>query len=183
MNMSIEKLLSQKRTTILNKWFDSVLKTYPPETANLLRKETNQFANPVGHSIYSGMEGLFDELSREGDPEKIGSLLDRIIRIRAIQDFSPSRAVSFVPVLKSVVREVLEEKIQERLITSEDLAPFEARVDELMLLAFDIYVQCREKLYEVKLNEVKNRSSRLLQMANLIGELPGQGPESKERDT
>jgi RsbT co-antagonist protein rsbRD N-terminal domain len=181
--MNLEKLLAQERTTILSRWFDFILKTYPPETATLLRKETNQFANPVGHTIYHGMEGLYDELLRGGDSEKISSFLDRIIRIRAVQDFSPSQAVSFLLVLKTVVREVLQDQIREGQITPEDLVSFDAEVDGVMLLGFDIYMQCREKLHEVKLNEVKNRTHRLLQRANLIAELPVQKPESQEKGT
>ena len=181
MDMSFEKRLSQERATIVKKWFEFVLQTYPPETTNLMRKEANQFANPVGYTIRHGMEGLFDVLTKGGDPEKTSTLLDGIIRIRAVQDFAPSKAVSFLPELKKIVREVLEQDLREGGITADDLAPFEVKVDELLFLAFDIYVQCREKLYEVKLNELKNRTFRLLQRADLIAEVPWEDPKAKKK--
>jgi hypothetical protein len=49
---------------------------------------------------------------------------------------------------------------------------FDSKVDHLALLAMDVYSQCREKLYEVRVGEVKNRSFRLLQRANLLVEIP-----------
>jgi hypothetical protein len=179
--MSFEDRLSQKRATIVKKWFEFILHTYPPETANLMRKEANQFANPVGYTIFHGMEDLFDELLKGGDPEKISTLLDGIVRIRAVQDFAPSKAVSFLPELKRIVREVLEEDIRENRITADDFAPFEVKVDGLLFLAFDIYTQCREKLYELKLNELKSRTFRLLQKADLLAEVPWEDTKSKKK--
>jgi len=35
---------------------------------------------------------------------------------------------------------------------------------------FDIYMMCREKIYELKANEVRNRTYRAFKRANLITE-------------
>jgi len=179
--MDLEKFLTQNKSSILKKWFNSILDTYPAETANMLKKEKNQFANPVGSTIYQGMDGLYQELIKGIDPETISPFLDRIIRIRAIQDFSPSRAIAFVFTLKDLVRAQMEgaDTRQDALSTS-DMALFETRIDQLALIAFDIYMQCREQLYEIRVDEVKNRSHRLLQRANLLAEIPEQEPESKD---
>jgi hypothetical protein len=59
---------------------------------------------------------------------------------------------------------------------------FESKIDDLALLSFDIYMKCREKIYELKSNEVRNMTFRLLQRANLICEIQDQeqdsGPET-----
>ena len=176
--MDLENFLTQHKSSILKKWFNSILATYPAETVTMLKREKNQFANPVGSTIYQGMEKLYQELITDLNEETLSPFLDRIVRIRAIQDFSPSRAIAFAFDLKRLVREQMEETANsEDRLTTGDLYTFDERIDQLAMLAFDIYVQCREKLYELRVNEVKNRTHRLLQRANLLVELSEQEPE------
>ena len=170
--MNLESFLLRQRSSVINKWVDCVVATYAPETARLLKKETNQFANPVGHTIHHGIEAVYDELLRGWDGEKLASHLDRILRIRAVQEFSPAQAISFVFHLKQIVRDELQQHIKEIQIPASEVAAFEAKVDDLALLAFGIYTQCRERLYEVRLTEFKTRTYRLLQRANLLAEIP-----------
>lgn len=173
--MKIKEVLSQKKKLILKKWFRLILKSYPEETAQFISREKDPFANPVGSTIGKGIEDLFEALQREIDPNTVSSFLDRIIRIRAIQDFSPSRAINFIFILKDVLREELKSELEDANILKE-LFELESRIDELALIAFDIYMKCREKIYELKANEIKNRYFRLLQRANLLTEVPEQGP-------
>ena len=35
------------------------------------------------------------------------------------------------------------------------LAPLESGVDRLALAAFDVYMQCREKIFEIRVREIK----------------------------
>lgn len=178
--MDLEKFLTRHKAPILKKWFDSILETYPAETVRVLKKEKNQFANPVGSTIYQGMDKLYQALITDIDEAALSPFLDRIVRIRAIQDFSPSRAIAFVFDLKRLVREQMEEASDaEDRLTIQDLNTLDGRIDQLAMLAFDIYVQCREKLYELRVNEVKNRTHRLLQRANLLVEVSEQEPESQ----
>ena len=99
--MNLGKFLLQERNAILDEWFHAVTATYPPETARTLKAESNEFANPVGHSTRHGLAGVYDEFIRESETDKISPFLDRIIRIRAIQDFSPSQAVALRPSLEA----------------------------------------------------------------------------------
>jgi hypothetical protein len=105
------------------------------------------------------------------------SYLNDIIRIKAVQDFTPSQAVSFLPLLKKVVRDELGSDIQ-RQHFSEELAAFESQIDNLALLSFDIYMKCREKIFELRVNEIKTMTFRLLKRANLICEI-----EARESDS
>lgn len=172
--MKLKSLLLKKRADILKRWLDVIFETYPPDTASFLKKQKNQFANPVGHTISEGIEGLFEQLLNEMEAEKVSTLLDNIIRIRAVQDFTPSKAIAFIPLLKKAIREDLKKEINESRI-SEELLEFELKIDDLSFLAFDIYMKCREKIYELKANESKNITYRLLQRANLICEIQEPG--------
>ena len=171
--MSLETLLANHRSSIIKKWRDAIIATYPGDAQRFLKKEKDPFSNPVGHIITREVEILFDELIGGGDREKISSSLDKILRIRAVQDFKPSQAVGFVPELKRVVRERLGDRTQTNALSSE-LKTFEDRIDDMLLLAFDIYSQCRQKMYEIRVKEVQNQVGRLLERANLVKEIPEQ---------
>jgi len=76
----------------------------------------------------------------------------------------------------SLDMKVLESKVPINGLSGE-LQAFENRIDNIALLAFDIRSQCRQKIYEIRVNEVKNQLSRLLKRANLTSEIPEQETE------
>jgi hypothetical protein len=171
--MDIKDLLSEKRPDIIRGWFDLILKTYPQETAIFLKDQKDRFANPVGQTILRGIEDLFDEIVNGPDPEKVNEYLDNIIRIRAVQDFSPSDAIGFLFLLKNVIRKELLKDIR-RNDLFEELLLIESGIDNLAGISFDIFMKCREKLYDLKANEVRNWTCRLLKSANMVKEVPAE---------
>jgi hypothetical protein len=142
-----------------------------------MKKQKDPFLNPVGNTIAQCLDGLFHEIIHGMESDKVYSYLNDIIRIKAVQDFTPSQAVSFLPLLKKVVRDELGSDIQ-RQHFSEELAAFESQIDNLALLSFDIYMKCREKIFELRVNEIKTMTFRLLKRANLICEI-----EARESDS
>ena len=182
--MGLVEFLEEKRSIIVKQWFHLIADTYPAQTAEMMKKETNQFTNPVGYALRQGTEGLYGELLRGVESERTTGLLDRVIRIRAIQDFTPAQGVGFVFLLKRIIREQAQKADWKDRISTEDLLELESHIDNMALLAFNVYVQCREKLYEVRVNEVKNRTFRLLQLAGMTAEMEeinkiGLGPEAE----
>ena len=173
--MQLNDLLIQKKTAITKKWFDLAIETYPADTAKFLKSQKDPFANPVGRTIFQGLEALFDELVKGMDIDAITSYLDPIIRIRAVQNFSPSQAVGFIFFLKTAIKESIRKELsQKQLIT--DLQLFESKIDNLSLIAFNLYMQCKEKIFELKANEMKNRTFKAFERAGLVSELPADAP-------
>ncbi len=170
--MELPNLLASKKTKILKKWFNEILHTYPADTSAFLKTDKDPFSNPVGQTILQGIEGIFDELLIGEDNERISQFLDNIIRIRAVQDFTASKALSFISPLKKVIREELKNELNDGL--SAELVILEDRIDNLFLISLDIFMQCRENIYEIKANELKNMTFKLLQKAKLITEVPEQ---------
>ena len=169
--MRLEKLLTQRRSAILDRWTQLIFDTYPAKTQRFLKEQKDRFSNPVGYTISKEVENLYKELIQGIDPARVSPILERIIRVRAVQDFSPSKAVAFIFLLKRVIREELEKEIQENQVFDE-LLMLESRLDDLALLAFDIHMACREKIYEIRANETKNQVSGLLKRAGLLYEIP-----------
>ncbi len=96
MAKELAKIIAHKKAAIVKKWFDLTTQTYAPDTAEFLKSKTDPFANPVGGSMLSGLDGLLDQLIHDMDPQIINSYLDPIIRIRAVQNFTASQAVAFI---------------------------------------------------------------------------------------
>lgn len=177
MDMSLNTLLTEKKSTIVRKWIDLIVETYPDGGQRFFKKEKNRFANPVGQTVSKEAGILFDELIKDAvDSENVTASLDNIIRIRAVQDLRPSHAIGFVLQLKRLIREELGENALLNGLSSE-LRALENRIDEVALLAFDVYSQCRQKIYELRVNEVKRQVGRLLERANLVCEIPGLEPD------
>jgi len=164
--MQIATLLSQKKAAILGQWLSMIYDSYAPETAIFLRKEKNRFDNPAGYRISEGLEGLYGALTQEMERDQIMACLDEIIRIRALQNFTPSQALAFIFLLKTVIRQALAEEIQKENLEAEIL-DLESRIDGLALLGFDVYTKRREKIYEIKADEAKRRVSGLMRKTGL----------------
>jgi len=133
----------------------------------------------VAYEIRHGIEGIYEALLKGMERDRISSFLDRIISIRSIQDLLPSGAIAFIFLLKTAIRRELEREILKKGIPGE-LLELESRIDGLALLSFDVYMKRREKLYKIRVNEVKNRVSGLLRMSGLISELE-KATEHKEK--
>lgn len=168
--MKLQDLISAKQKKIIDLWFDAVLATYPAETAAFFRSQKSRFANPAGTTIDESLRGILDQLVKGGDMTRCHPFLDDILRVRAIQDLSASRAVAFIFSLKKILREAMDPDVRGQGLEGE-LAEIESRIDNLALASFDAYMKCREQVYDMKTKEWKNRMFRLLQKADLLEEL------------
>lgn len=167
MTKGLAKIIEQKKAAITKKWFDLTAHTYARDTAEFLKSKTDPFSNPVGGAMLTGLNALMDELIGDMDPRTINTYLDPIIRIRAVQNFTPSQAIAFILSLKRALREILAKELRDSNCAGE-LFEFESKIDRLSLMAFDIYMQCREKIYQISANETRNRTFRAFERAGLI---------------
>ena len=158
----LQNFLKQNRKSILQKWFNQTISTYEPEMVRYLKKEKDQFSNPVRNTILTSQEKIFDGLfSGLGVEEYHG--LEEIIKIRAVQNFSPSEALSFLFDLKKIIRtELINSDQKDDIIT--EACMFDEKFDTLFFLAFDIYNDCRTKIHDIKIAEIKSRSQRAFEI-------------------
>jgi hypothetical protein len=160
-------LIAAKRSAIVSKWFDSAVKAYPSDTAVFLKSQTDHFANPVGSNTRRSIETLFDQLVGDLDERAVTESLDPVMRIRAVQSLSPSQATAFLFSLKTILREMFASELKDAGRAGQ-FAEVERRIDRMALKAFDLYMACREKVYEIKANEARNRTFRAFERAGLV---------------
>jgi hypothetical protein len=163
----LKDLLSRNKDAILKRWFHLILETYPTNTATMMKKDKNQFTNPVGSTLSREIEVLFKELCEGSRDEKCQASLDSILKIRSVQDFSPSKAVGFIFLLKRAIGETLKGEICKEPVLDEWLK-LQSRIDELALQAFDIYMDCREKICEIRINQAKAEKEMAFRMMERV---------------
>ncbi len=171
--MSSALPLAAKKQEILKSWFQATAESYPTDTARFLKRQKDPFANPVGQTTYRSLDALFDALVANAGRNALAQALDPILRIRAVQTFTPSKAVSFVFALKRIIRQHLPTGGPDAV---EAMAQLDGQIDEMALAAFDIFAACREKVYELKATESRKQFFGSLKRAGLIDEAAADGP-------
>ena len=154
--MTLQQILQARRNAIAQRWLDGALQTYPKDSAALFAREKDPFANPVGHSLREGIQGILDDLLGGRDVEQSSERLRDMMKIRAVQQFTASQAVGFVFLVKEAVRAELGEAAAEPQL-SQELTKLESQIDRIALAAFDCYVACRQQVYELRVNELKRQ--------------------------
>lgn len=152
----LSEMLAQKKDAVARRWLDMIVASYPEDHRRFLTGEKDGIRNPVGAALKKATRGIVEGLLAGEEASQLAPLLDEVIRIRAVQDFTPSEVVAFVFALKRA----LWEEAGVACATVErmrELARIEARIDGLALAAFDAYTRARERLSDVRVNEMKRR--------------------------
>jgi len=175
--MGLTDLLEKKQSSIVRKWFEFVVDTYAPDAAMFFKNQGDHFLNPVGGTTRNILEKLFEALLEKADADSIAVTLEPLIKIRAVQNFSPSQAVGFLFVLKTLIRKELKKEIKN--IDPEELVSIDTRIDSLALIGFDVFVQSREKIYDLRTNTERSKIYTAFARAGLIKEIAADEPDLK----
>ena len=132
----------QSRDAIAQEWLGRI------RGAGLGPAHPDPFRNPVGYTLRQAVGILLDELFSTMDAGRVGAALDSIVQIRAVEDLTPAHALEFLFQLKSILRD------QAR---APELDLLFGRIDELALLAFDLYVKYRERTFDARAREARRR--------------------------
>ncbi len=151
--MDRSEVYAARREAILERWFQAVLATYPPDAARFMAGGKDRFQNPVGHTIRDGLAALLDAVRDGGSGPALAAALDDIVRIRAVQELAPSTALGFVYDLRGILRE----ELGGGGLDGEGIAAADAVIDRLGLAAFDVYMQCRQRLFDIRAREIREQ--------------------------
>lgn len=163
--MNPDKYFKEIKAEVLEGWYRSIIENYPKDSGKFFLGVKDRFANPVGYSIKTAIDSIYDEVFGEFDAAALDKALETIIQVRAVQDFAPSEAVGFLFYLKTEIRKLApnREKYPE---TAERIEISLERIDRALLAGFDKYMQMRERLYEIKSSERKKTFSRMVDRLN-----------------
>ena len=163
MTNSMKSLIEQNKEWILKKWLNRRLALFSKQKHSLISTQMDQFQNPIRYEIFEGLKVILDNFETKG--EKFTESLDQISRVLAIQDFPPSRAMSLFYELK----EIIQERAKKTGVSfgHKEWVEFNSRVEKMTLEAFDSYIDHREKIYQLKVDESKNKAFMLLKKARL----------------
>jgi len=140
----------EQKQRIRERWLALTLATYPDPARRFLASERDRFRNPVGQTLKENIFLLAEELFGAMDAASVRQALSDLVRLRAVENFTPREAVAFVFLLKPVLQEELASDPGLRL-------QLENRIDEMALTAFDLFAQCRERIHEVQARELRRR--------------------------
>jgi hypothetical protein len=132
---------------ILERWLRATVGSYPAETARQLLDESDPFRNPIGNAMREVLPVLLDAVLGRVSFDVTSVPLDRLIRIRAMQNFTPGQAVGFLLPLIPLLREAHRSDPET-----------EGRIHRLMLAAFDLHAACREQAHAIQLKEIRRRT-------------------------
>lgn len=164
-------ILQQNREKWLKKWLDTVFATYPAESVPFFKNTADAFANPVGATIKTGLTSLYDVLAEpQFDPDTAKKALEPVVKLRAVQEFTPTQALGFLYELKTIMGAGAESPREEK-------DEVFSRIDAAMLMAFDLYMENKRTIYSLRASQARDNVRQLLIKKNLICELPEIDPE------
>ncbi len=157
------ELVAQHRAAIVSDWFESIVDAYPDETGKFLRRSREPFGNPVGTALREELGTILDgAVGKVRDDELVASL-DRIVRVRAVQEFSAAAAVGFVFDLKPILHRLTESAAPSMPELGDRI---DRSVDRLALMAFDVYTTCREQIAEIRIRSIRDLSAKQIERLN-----------------
>lgn len=158
---AVEQVFAARKEEAVRRWCEAIFALYPFETTGFLRTQKDRFANPVGHATELAAGFLYDAVSGlDVDDEETRKALGDLVRIRAVQDLTPAKAVGALFLLKPVLRELF---LTAALATGklETLLEAESRLDTLALMGFDLYMADKETVFAARVAEQKRRTVQL----------------------
>ena len=153
--MKLTEALEGHKKEILSLWTERTLNSYT--SPGFFKKEKDSFANPVGANTKEALQVIFDLLVKNAEQPDYADPIDQIIRIRAVQTFTPAQAVAPLLELKWVIKQVFSAKKETKPLLSE-LDSLDCDIDRIALMGFNKYMECREQIYSCRIQEIKSGS-------------------------
>ncbi len=158
--MSLKEILTEKEPEILDRWLERALEVYPADSRNFFRESRDPFSNPIGSTLREGMKEMYNQVIDPENERPRRPSLEGIVRIRALEESSPPRAVSFIPLLKEIIVEIIAEELKGQFSSPEWIAMSE-EIGRFTIEALEIHAECRERIDWLKMKERKRRTGHI----------------------
>lgn len=166
--MNVSAIFQEHSKEIISAWIDIVHSTYHFDTKGFLRTKKDRFCNPVGEMTETVAKYLYDAVAGEPiDVTVVSGKLERFVKLRSVQDFSPSQGIGILYLMKPIMRT----KLMPLFVAANKLDDYleaESRLDTLALMAFDIYISTRETLAEMRIKEIRDQHAQIVRWAQNV---------------
>jgi hypothetical protein len=152
--MNLNNLLLQKKDAILRKWLCMIYEPFGAGVSTPRADGGDRFTDPVKYTISRNAAFILNSLIQGDDPEASGVYLERIIKIRAVQDLTQQQAVGFMSSLKSVIRsQIIDGPLNPE--PAEEVSELDKRIDRLGHIADEIYIEKKRQIRELAIKHTK----------------------------
>jgi hypothetical protein len=161
--MTIRSILGERRGAVLERWRELIRAADGRAGTSLPTRGSDPFHDPMGVALHKGTAAILEALLGDGEPEAARPGVDEIVRVRSVQELTPSQALGFVFLLRRALHEAAGD--------SGDAAEWrslDSRIDAISLQAFEAYVACRERVFDIRVREAARANSVLLRRARLL---------------
>ncbi len=166
MSEDFTSFLRNAKDEITEEWRKAIIDNYPKESSRFFLDIKDRFANPIGWTLEETLPKLFDiALSGEIDEEQARKVLEPFVQIRAVQNATPAEAVNFALLLKKVYRKAVLDKIDSPE-TAARLLEFESAIDKLYSLTWEIYLERKTLLEQIRASEKMKIYGKMLDRLN-----------------
>jgi hypothetical protein len=158
--MTLKDLLAAKKEEILQRWLDRILEDYPPDTRSFFRETESLYSNPVGFTLRKGMEGIIDRILRPLSAEEARVILEPVMKVRAVENLSPSQRMKFILPLGVVLAEIMREEGRKDLWGHEWME-LNSEISRLALLSRKLFSESREKVNQLRIKESEKKEGEV----------------------
>ena len=160
----IRSFVQTHREALLKQWLNQSLEMYPEQSRALMQQNLDTFSNPIPGVLAQGLDLLLGDLCGEEGacPEKALTELGRLL---GVQEMPPSECLGFLFALKPLLTKMASRKGWKEGFKTEELIEFGLWIEQRTLGLFDQYMEHRERIYQLKGDEVKQRNYMLLRRA------------------
>lgn len=130
---------------VAERWLERVIASYPAAVRSSLASKGDRFRNPAGYALEENLRIMARELMGAMDHHALEQAIDGVVRLRAVQDFTPSEALEFVAGARAAIADVCG-------AVAEDT---EQRIGELARMAVEQYTACRAQIAELRAKELR----------------------------
>ncbi len=155
----LKDICKENEEKILLSWLNDFFHHHKLDDIGVSRTITDKFLNPVAFTIKASTKEIFPAIIGDDvEPDTIKFHLDEILKIQAIQQLSPAQALLPLITIKNHIYAFTNNDA--KLIS--EFKEMTDRLDTLLLMAFDIFTQEKEKIYRIRVNELKSAQSQVL---------------------
>ncbi len=154
MKMSLNNQLLQKKDAILHKWLRMIYAPFGPGVSLPRAEDGDRFTDPVGYTISRNAASILNSLIQGDDPEISRVYLERIIKIRAVQELTRAQATSFMSDLKTLITNQVTDETM-KLEPAEELSELNKRIDRLGHIADELYIEKKRQIRELAIKHTK----------------------------